>query len=327
MSRPSARRGGEERHVRLVHRSTYTYPAPVTGSYGVAMLLPRAGAGQRVHAADLAVTPGPAEASDHLDLHGNRVGYFHVTEPHTTLEVCATSVVSVARRRLDPAAALPVTWERAAASVSGMRATGIGEHGEGPASVLAIVESALPSELIAPEESVREYAMSSFGPGTPLVHVVAGLSRRLREDVGDAPPGREGPAPLPEVLARRAGSSHDRAHLLVACMRSMGLAARYVSGYVAPPEAAAEAGGAGQGPRAWASVWLPGGGWIHVDPTADQFIDNRYVILGWGRDHHDVAPLRGVVFGGGAGSSVRTEVRITPAAAHDLAAAVRPATT
>ncbi|KAE8762758.1 hypothetical protein GB883_17740 [Georgenia thermotolerans] len=214
-----------------------------------------------------------------------------------------------------------------------MRATGIGEHGEGPASVLAIVESALPSELITPEESVREYAMPSFGPGTPLAHVVAGLSRRIREDVDDAPPSREGPAPLPEVLARRAGSSHDRAHLLVACMRSMGLAARYVSGYVAPaddgatePHDAAD-DGARQGPVAWASVWLPGGGWIHVDPTADRFIDNRYVILGWGRDHHDVAPLRGVVYGGGAGSSVRTEVRITPAAAHDLAAATRPATT
>lgn len=324
MSRPSNRRGGEERHLRLAHRATYTYPAPVTGSYGVAMLLPRAGAGQRVHAADLAVTPGPAEAADHLDLHGNRVSYFHVTEPHTTIEVCATSVVSVARRRLDPAAALPVGWERVAASVSGMRATGIGEHGEGPASVLAIVESALPSELIAPAESVREYALASFGPGTPLVHVVAGLSRRIREDVADVPPGREGPAPLPEVLASRAGSSHDRAHLLVACMRSMGLAARYVSGYVAPP---ASDDRPAQGPRAWASVWLPGGGWIHVDPTADQFIDNRYVILGWGRDHHDVVPLRGVVYDGGAGSSMRTEVSITAAAAHDLAAAARPVTT
>lgn len=209
--------------------------------------------------------------------------------------------------------------------------------GRGPASVLAIVESALPSELIAPEEAVREYAMPSFGPGTPLVHVVAGLSRRIREEVDDAPPGPEGPAPLPEVLARRAGASHDRAHLLVACMRSMGLAARYVSGYVAPTadddagaqrdDARAADDGARQGPRAWASVWLPGGGWIHVDPTADQFIDNRYVILGWGRDHHDVEPLRGVVYGGGAGSSVRTEVRITPAAAEDLAAAARPATT
>ncbi|MFD1506176.1 transglutaminase family protein [Georgenia yuyongxinii] len=352
MSRTPSRRGtGHERSYRLVHRTSYTYRAAVTTSYGLAMLLPREWSGQRVHQASLTFLPGAAETAEHRDLHGNRVSYFQITAEHTSLDVVASSVVTITRRPLDLANTVQVPWERAVASVSGMRATGQGEQGEGPTAVLAVVESALPSELVLPDEAVREYAMPSFGPTTALVRVVAELAGRIHRDVPEAPIGDGsagagnglagdggGSATPSHVLARRFGSSADRAHLLVASLRSMGLAARYVAGYVARgvdvggadgPHDRADgphdrADGHHDGPdaatggcvRSWAAVWLPGGGWVHVDPTGARFIDNRYIVLGWGRDQADVQPLRGVVYGGDAGSPAEElELEVVPSPA------------
>ncbi|TRW46966.1 transglutaminase family protein [Georgenia yuyongxinii] len=345
MSRTPSRRGaGHERSYRLVHRTRYTYRAPVTTSYGLAMLLPREWSGQRVHRASLTFLPAAAETAEHRDLHGNRVSYFRVAAEHTSLDVVASSLVTITRRPLDLANTVQVPWERAVASVSGMRATGQGEQGEGPTAVLAVVESALASQLVVPDEAVREYAMPSFGPTTALVRVVAELAGRIHRDVPDTPIGGgsavagnglagdgRGSASPSHALTRRFGSSADRAHLLVASLRSMGLAARYVAGYVARGVDVGGADGhddradghhdgpdAGTGGcvRSWAAVWLPGGGWVHVDPTGARFIDNRYIVLGWGRDQADVQPLRGVVYGGDAGSPAdELELEVVPSPA------------
>ncbi|WP_240646040.1 transglutaminase family protein [Georgenia sp. SYP-B2076] len=322
MSTTSARRGGEnERHYALVHRTAYTYAEPVTSSYGTAMLLPREIHGQRVHQATLVVTPTPAETAEHRDVSGNRSSYFHVTQEHTALEVVASSLVTVTRRRLDIQAVPQVPWERAVASVSAMRATGKGEQGEGPSSVLAIVESALPSAMIEPEHEVFEYALPSFGPGTPLVRVVADLSHRIRGDLPSRPGATTAPSRLADLLERRAGASQELAHLMVGCLRAMGLAARYVTGYVeAVPSPGRDGLRGADVSHAWASVWIPGGGWVHIDPTHDQFIDNRYVVLGWGRDVRDVSPLRGIVFTPGTGSSLSVEVDLTAVGPEEIRA-------
>ncbi|MFV0427223.1 MAG: transglutaminase-like domain-containing protein, partial [Beutenbergiaceae bacterium] len=124
---------------------------------------------------------------------------------------------------------------------------------------------------------------------------------------------------LPQVLEHRMGVCQDFAHLLIGCVRSMGLSARYISGYIEthPPPGQPKLRGV-DASHAWASVWLPGGGWIHIDPTNDQFIDNRYVVLGWGRDYRDVSPLRGIVFTEGTGSQLSVEVDLWPIAADDV---------
>lgn len=344
----SSKRVDRARPYRVRHLWTYTHPEVVHSSYGRAMLLPRDGHGQRVHEATLTVTPEPEEAGEHSDLHGNTVSYFHVTQEHSCLTVMATSLVSVTRRRPDPTGTPSVPWELVVASVSSMRATGQGGQGEGPSSVLAITESALASELAAPDDGLREYAMGSFRPGAALVSAALDLARRIAADHtydGDAAPtGR--PA---VTLARRTGCSADLAHLMAACLRSMGLAARYVSGYVvgetgddalgdgatrggAPVDGngdagdgAARAGAAAVSPasataslrgvgttHAWVGVWVPGGGWIHLDPANARFVDERYIALAWGRDLGDVPPLQGIVYTPGAGSSLVTELRIDP---------------
>jgi len=319
MTRRRSGGGGGQRHYRLVHRSTYTYPGPVTSSYGRAMLLPRDGAGQRVHRAALAVSPGPAQQAEHTDLGGNRSDYFHVTSEHTVLEVVATSLVTVTRRRADAATLPQVPWERVVASLSGMRATGRGEHGEGPSSVMAIVESALASDLAAPDEQVLEYALPSFRPGAPLVPVVAGLAHRVHEDLAHRPGPTAEPTALAEVLGTRAGTSQDLAHLTIAALRALGLSARYVSGYVdAAPAAGPERPGGTDGVHGWVAVWVPGGGWLHVDPANDVLVDERYVVLAWGRDAGDVPPLRGITYSAGDGAEMNVTVTLEVLTAEEL---------
>jgi len=126
---------------------------------------------------------------------------------------------------------------------------------------------------------------------------------------------------LTEILERRTGVCQDFAHLLVACVRSMGLAARYVSGYIEtqPPPGVEKLRGV-DASHAWASVWVPHGGWVQTDPTNDQFVDNRYVVLGWGRDYRDVSPLRGIVFTEGTGSSLSVGVDLVPLEPAEVAA-------
>ncbi|WP_341359495.1 transglutaminase family protein [Georgenia sp. M64] len=313
-------RSEQERHYRLVHRTLYRYPETVTSSYGLATLLPRDGHGQRVHAAGLTVTPTPAETAGHVDIHGNRSTWFHVTQEHTVLEVEAVSLLTVTRRRLDPTSVPQVPWEQAVAAVSSMRSTGHGGQGEGPSSVLTVVESALPSELVEPGEEALEYALPSFGRGTPLVRAVADLSHRIRTEFTYRPGATTVHTRLPELLERRTGVCQDFAHVMIAGLRSLGLAARYVSGYIETiPAPGKEKLRGVDASHAWVAAWIPGGGWVHIDPTNDQFIDNRYVLLGWGRDFRDVSPLRGIVYSSGGGARPEVGVDLWPLTAGELA--------
>lgn len=314
------------RHYRLTHLTTYTYPEEVTSSYGRAVLLPRPGGGQQVHASRLLVTPEPAEMREHRDFHGNLSSYFHVTEPHTQLQVRSSSVLTVTRRQADPSRLPSVPWELAAQAVRTVFSPET-RAGGSVAGGLAIAESRLTSPMVDLDEQVREYASHSFAPGRPLPAVVEDLCHRIFSDFTYRSGSTTVHTRLPEVLERRTGVCQDFAHLLIGCARSMGLAARYVSGYIEtrPPQGQPKLRGV-DASHAWASVWLPGGGWLHVDPTNDQFIDNRYVVLGTGRDYRDVSPLRGIVYTEGRGSRLEVGVDLWPIAAAEVqeqAAAVR----
>lgn len=272
-------------HYHLTHETAYDYPEPVGSAFGRAIMLPRPGGGQQVLASALTVDPEPARMQSHRDFHGNSTQYFQVTREHTRLVVRAESVVTVARKVPDAARLPHVAWEQAAQAVRGV--FGPGSSAGSPQAALAVAESRLASPMVDPTDEVRGYALPSFGPGRSVVDVVADLSRRIHADFRLRTSTQSVQATLPEVLERRAGVPQDLAHLLIGCARSMGLAARYLTGYAV--DAADPA-------HAWASVWLPGGGWLHVDPTLGRWVDERYVVLGWGRDHRDVAPLRGVAY-------------------------------
>jgi len=306
------------RHYRLTHLTTYSYPEEVTSSYGRAVLLPRPGGGQQVHGSRLTVTPEAGEMSDHRDFHGNLSSYFHVTEPHSELQVRSSSVLTVTRRRAERARLPNVPWELAAQAVRTVFSPEARTTGS-MAGALAIAEARLASPMIDLGDEVRAYAADSFAPGRAVPDVVEDLCHRIYHDFAYKSGSTTVRTRLPEVLERRTGVCQDFAHLLIGCARSMGLAARYISGYIEtrPTPGRPKLRGV-DASHAWASVWMPGGGWLHVDPTNDQFIDNRYVVLGWGRDYRDVSPLRGIVFTEGSGSNLKVGVDLWPIEADEL---------
>ncbi|MFV0427079.1 MAG: transglutaminase N-terminal domain-containing protein, partial [Beutenbergiaceae bacterium] len=217
------------RHYRLTHRTHYAYPQEVTQSYGRALLLPRPGGGQQVHASRLATTPDAAHTSEHRDYHGNSSTYFHITEPHTQLEVYSASVLSVTRRALDRDRLPQVPWELAAQAV---RTAFDGSGAGAAAGAMAIAESRLPSASVDLTEAVRDYAATSFGPGRSVIDVVENLSHRIYRDFSYQSGSTTIDTSLPQVLEHRMGVCQDFAHLLIGCVRSMGLSARYISGYI-----------------------------------------------------------------------------------------------
>ncbi len=160
---------------------------------------------------------------------------------------------------------------------------------------------------------MAEYAEGSFLAGRPLMEAVLDLTNRVYREFIYEPGFTSISTPLLEVLEQRRGVCQDFAHLMIGCIRSLGLAARYVSGYIetlAPPGQDRLVGA--DASHAWASVYLPGWGWVDVDPTNDQLVADSYVTTAWGRDYWDVSPLRGSVEGGGGSHDLEVEVDVTP---------------
>ncbi|WP_029291698.1 transglutaminase family protein [Cellulomonas sp. HZM] len=291
----------------LVHRTTYTYAATVTDSYGRTTMTPRDLPGQAVLDSSVLVEPAPADSSSHVDYFGNRTTYFGVTSPHTELVVTSRSTIEVTRTV--PEALPAVTWEDTARSV---------ETGDAAAAVssdvlVALREMVLPSTHVSTGDEVRAWAAPSFTPGRELAELVVDLAHRIRTELDYRSGSTTVHTTQAQLLAQRAGVCQDFAHLMIAALRAHGLPARYVSGYIEtrPPAGREKLRGA-DASHAWVSVWLPGAGWVDVDPTNDQLVDDRYVVLGWGRDYHDVPPLRGVIFTEGSGSRLSVQVDLVP---------------
>lgn len=275
---------------RVTHRTVYTYDAEVTASYSEAHLAPRTLAHQSCIETDLAVDPTPGDRGEHVDWFGNRTTYFSVDTPHTVLTVLASSVVDVRPPRpVDPEAGPP--WERVPSLL----------RSEPTLDPVGRVRAfALDSPLVTPTEAVAGYAATSFPPGTPVAAGALDLCARIHHDF-QYRPGATGIATgLDEVLARREGVCQDFAHLAVACLRSVGLPARYVSGYLetSPPPGRPKLAGA-DASHAWVAVFVPGDGWLNIDPTNCVVPDDRYVVTAWGRDYSDVAPIKGVIYSAG----------------------------
>ncbi|OUZ07999.1 hypothetical protein BHE97_14985 [Aeromicrobium sp. PE09-221] len=266
------------------HRTSYAYDAPVTGSYGLAWVMPRRTPGQEVTEAAVTVVPEPEDLGVSSDYYGNEVRYFHVTVPHTELVVDADSVVEVEAAE-PPRAMLDRSWETC-------RPLGSAEPGAWLAA-----DFALESPLVEHPDSAREYAAVSLSPGRSIGEAVAELVHRVHADFAYRPGVTSVTSTVDEVFAARAGVCQDFTHLLLSCLRSHGLAARYVSGYLAttPPPGRERLVGA-DASHAWAAVWLGDDDWLAVDPTNDTRVDDRYVTVAWGRDYGDVPPVKGTVF-------------------------------
>lgn len=278
---------------RISHRTTYTYDDDVLASYGRAHLLPRERPGQSCTASRVTVTPDPAELREHDDFFGNRSTYFAVTLPHRTLDVVAESTVEVEAR---PAPVGTASWEAVRHAIRDGHTGVAGPGGVGNDLLIDARTYVLPSRRLPPNPDVTAYAARSFPAGRPLDEAAADLSSRIHRDFRYVSGSSSVGSTVAELLERGSGVCQDFAHLAVAALRQMGLAARYVSGYLEtrPPPGKERLVGA-DASHAWVSV-CTGTGWFDLDPTNDRLVDGSYVELAHGRDYSDVPPLKGVIF-------------------------------
>ena len=272
------------RRYEIIHTTTYEYSESVSVSHHVARLTPRQSDRQQLVHHEWHINPGPAVTSKHTDYFGNTVTFFAIQGPHNRLAVTSRGAVEVGAAEPLPAAS--PAWE----DVRDRSATDDPE----------VFEFGVASPLVPAHPQYLEYARSSFPSRRPILEGLADLTRRIHQDLRYDPGSTTVTTPLEEVFRRRSGVCQDFAHLQIACLRSLGLAARYVSGYLetAPPPDRPRLVGA-DASHAWVSVYVTGVGWIDVDPTNNLVPAHRHITLGWGRDYSDVSPLRGVILGGG----------------------------
>ncbi len=252
-------------------------------------LTPIDGPGQRVLSHRVEVAPATATRDERAAFFGAASVFLTIEKAHTELRIEARSRVEVTRASPAAADAGPA-WEavRDAAFASGSL---------GPALP---VHHLYPSRMIALFDPVTAYARESFPPGRPVLAGGIDLMRRIKADFAYAPRTTDiSTSPL-EAFGSRRGVCQDFAHIQLACLRSLGLPARYISGYLLtrPPEGKEKLTGA-DASHAWVSVWLPEYGWVDLDPTNDMIPGEEHITLAWGRDYGDVSPVGGVMFGGG----------------------------
>jgi transglutaminase-like putative cysteine protease len=287
---------------RVSHRTTYSYDDDVNDSLGIGHVVPRVLPWQQVASYDVAITPTPGDLTHDVDYYGNVATYFQVTEPHRVLEVEATSEVDVQDPTYDEAA-LAQPWERArplleASTPGAWRAS----------------DFALESSQAEQTEQARAYAGASLTRHRPLGEAVSDLMHRIHDDFEYDHTATTVTSTVADILDERAGVCQDFAHLTIACLRSHGLAVRYVSGYLStvPPAGRERVVGA-DASHAWVAVWVPGSGeWLAVDPTNGQWAGDRYVTVAWGRDYSDVPPVKGIIFTDAKRSTLRVAVDVAP---------------
>lgn len=294
----------------IIHDTIYRYDSAVLLSQQIAHLRPRPLARQRCLAHALEVSPAPARLAEREDFFGNPVTAFSLDAPHDRLHVRASSRVG-----LEPAA-----WPEAAATPGWEAARDhLRDALSGHAPLQAAARDAGQYRFASPfvplgaEAAVyAEYAARAFTPGRPLAEAVCALSACIHAEFRYDPAATGVATPLAQVFAERHGVCQDFSHLMIACLRALGLAARYVSGYLltAPPPGQPRLVGA-DASHAWVAVWCPGLGWLDIDPTNDLQPGTGHITLAWGRDYGDVCPLRGVILGGGA-QRIEVAVTVTP---------------
>jgi len=272
---------------RITHRTRYRYAEPVTFCQNIIHLTPRPMDRQPDPVSTLTVTPEPAVLTRQVDYFGNPMAYFALQEPHRELVVDAVHRIRVLPR---PTPTHSPPWE-------GVRDRLVSNLSP---DWLFARQFAFESRYVRGAKDYREYALPSFAPGRPILDAALDLTRRIHAEFIYDPRATTIATPIKDVFRTRRGVCQDFAHLQLAAVRSLGLAARYVSGYLSttPPPGKPRLVGA-DASHAWVSVFCGEAGWVDLDPTNNQIIGDRHIVLAWGRDYDDVSPVKGVILGGG----------------------------
>ena len=275
------------RIYRVRHQTAYEYASDVLHAHHLLHLVPRPMSWQRCleHAID--VEPGEDRRTEFVDAFGNPVTRVEFTQPHRRLAVISQLRVELQAR---PAVAVEETlaWEQVR--------DGFAYRGRPPGhDVIEAARFRHESPHVRLKRQFADWSEGCFAAGRPILAAVSALTAQLHADIDYAPGATAVGTPVTAVLEQRRGVCQDYAHLMIACLRSRGLPARYVSGYLRT-DAGALVGATAT--HAWVAAWCPPCGWVELDPTNGCLAGNDHLALAWGRDFSDVSPLRGVILGG-----------------------------
>jgi len=291
----------------VIHKTSYTYEGSVTYCHNVANLKPRSFPGQKLVNYRLEVTPKPSYLEEGLDFYGNTITRFSIDMPHNELIVSAISQVE---RNCDLEASI-------FSSEIGKKTTvqeALEKINKGSEEILNIFQFTLDSQFITSiSKEISAYAKQSLKPDVPVFEATKDLMERIYKDFTFDAEFSTIATPLDEVMSARKGVCQDFAQIGIACLRSVGLPARYVSGYIEtlPPPGKVKLVGT-DASHAWFSVYIPNFGWVDFDPTNNQIPKNQHITVSYGRDYYDVPPLKGVLYGSGS-SKMKVSVDIRPA--------------
>jgi len=311
----------EVRWLRVRHQTSYRYASDVEGAHHLAHLRPRDTATQQIRAWSLVVAPHPdagvelaSGIRETVDPWGNARQVFAHSQVHDRLDVTSAFEAGISAQALPP----PGTsqpWREVARDLRLRAVAGASPSREQPRAERAAfdaAEFALASSLAPRARALADWALESARDHDGLVELALSLMHRIHEEFEYLPQSTSVTTGALEALELRHGVCQDFAHVLIGACRSLGLSARYVSGYLLtrPPPGRPRLVGA-DASHAWAAIWCPPHGWLALDPTNDVPVGQDHVTLAWGRDYADVAPLRGVIRGG-RGTAPRVSVTVEP---------------
>jgi transglutaminase-like putative cysteine protease len=290
----------------ISHRTAYRYSAPVSQSHHLLHLAPRPHMRQAVARHSLLIDPAPASKTELTDDFGNPASIITIEQDHTELVIHSRSQVEV---QAPPPieAKRSASWNDVAAQLRANRG----------AETFEAVQYSCPSRYIRPSRDIYRFLRPSFADGRPIIDAVADLTSRIYREFTYQSGATDVATSVEEVLRIKRGVCQDFAHLEIACLRTLGLAARYVSGYLLthPPAGQQKLAGA-DASHAWISVWAPETGWVDFDPTNNVIPKQDHITLAFGRDFQDVSPVSGVLLGGGEHEvDVAVDVSLVAAAA------------
>jgi transglutaminase-like putative cysteine protease len=286
------------------HITSYHYLEPVSMCHNLLHLRPRICRDQRCIQTRVQVEPMPRQVHEHQDYFGNPVSAFSIQNPHKVMTIVAEHLVE--RKQSEGQDVPDMPWEQAREILRSDKSP----HN------LEAYQFTFPSRYVPLGEELAQYACESFQPGRPMIQSTLELNQRIFQEFKYDPQATTISTPIRDVLANRKGVCQDFAHLMIGCLRSIGLAARYVSGYLltTPPPGKEKLVGA-DATHAWLSAYLPGYGWVDFDPTNNLVPSDKHITLAWGRDYDDISPIKGVILGGGS-HSMKVEVTMTPSSLH-----------
>ncbi len=274
----------------ITHKTTYRYFEPVSLCYNIARLIPRNTDKQVCKNLHIRIHPKPDIIHEYEDFFGNRVMYFSIEKEHSSLSVTVTSEIE---KTTTPAIDMGLYNNTTAEEVK----KELLDNREGGAEIW---QYTLETPMTAWNDEIQAYALESFSPGRPLFDAARELMTRIYQDFEFEPGATTIATPLSTVMRERKGVCQDFAHLAIACIRSQGLPARYLSGYI---ETISPAGGekliGADASHAWFSVYISSMGWVEFDPTNNMLPTEQHITIGWGRDYADIAPLKGIILSSG----------------------------